>query len=62
MYGHVCEIGGKREVFPPRPLHVSRLRIYFEYQSQDRLREPFDLGCNTAQHKQGIEMSVDIND
>ena len=27
MYGHVCETGDTREVLPPRPLNVSRLRI-----------------------------------
>jgi len=36
MYGHVCETGVTREVPPCLPLNVSRLRIHFQYQSQDR--------------------------
>ena len=45
MYGHVCETGGTREVLPPRPLNVSRLRICLNLKI-DFVRSGQTLGLN----------------
>jgi len=53
MYGHVCETGGTREVLPPRPLNVSRLRICLNLKI-DFVRSGQTLGLNDC-YKQDQE-------
>ena len=57
MYGQVCETGGTREVLPPRPLNVSRLRICLNLKI-DFVRSGQTLGLNDC-YKQDQRSSTE---